>query len=72
MVNQLDVTVLLIIVLVVMLVGFIATMLVGKSKRNQEEDPGYMQKTGAKWLRLSLLYIAAIVVIVLVFVLAID
>lgn len=62
----------LIIVLVVMLAGFVATMLVGKSKRNQEEDPRYMQKTGAKWLRLSLLYVAAVVAIVVVLVAAIK
>ncbi|MFD0673312.1 hypothetical protein [Cohnella sp. GCM10027633] len=67
-----DVTVLLVIVLVVMLAGFVATMMVGKSKRNQEENPGYMKKTGMKWLRLGLLYVAATAAIVTVLVMAVK
>lgn len=63
-----DVTVLLIVVVVVMLAGFVATFMVGKSRSNQVEDPRYMQKTGSKWLRLTLLYVAAILAVVLIFV----
>jgi NADH:ubiquinone oxidoreductase subunit 3 (subunit A) len=63
-----DVTVLLVIVFVVMLVGFVATIMVGKSKSNQEENSQYMQKTGTKWLRLTWLYIVTILAIVLIFV----
>ncbi|MFC5531142.1 hypothetical protein [Cohnella yongneupensis] len=67
-----DVTIMLIIVFVVMLIGFVATVMVGKSKSNQEENPRYMQKTGTKLLRLTLLYVVTIIVIVLIFVLAIK
>ncbi len=63
-----DVTVLLIVVVVVMLAGFVATIMVGKSRSNQVEDPRYMQKTGSKWLRLTLLYVAAILVVALIYV----
>lgn len=63
-----DVTVLLIVVVVVMLAGFVATIMVGKSKSNQVEDPSYMQKTGSKWLRLTLLYVVAILAVVLIYI----
>lgn len=62
-----DVTTMLIVVFVVMLVGFVATIMVGKSKSNQAENPGYMQKTGSNWLRLTLIYVVAIVAVAVIY-----
>jgi hypothetical protein len=63
-----DTTVMLVIVLVIMVAGFVATMLVGKSKSNQQEASGYMHKTGAKLARLSWLYVITIVLAVVIFI----
>ena len=63
-----NVTAMLIVVFAVMVVALVATFMVGLSKGNQQEDPGYMQKTGAKWLRLMLLYAVATIAIVAVFI----
>jgi heme/copper-type cytochrome/quinol oxidase subunit 2 len=63
-----DVTSMLILVFAVMLIALIATIMVGKSQANQDENSQYMQRTGAKWLRIGLLYVATIIVIVLIFI----
>jgi hypothetical protein len=51
---------------IIMLIGFVATIMVGFSKRNREGDPTYDKKTGLKWIRLSLIYAVVIVAAYLV------
>lgn len=63
-----NVTVMLLVVFAVMVVALVATFMVGFSKGNQQENPSYMQKTGSKWLRLTLLYAVTVVAIVAVFI----
>ncbi len=56
------------IVVVVMVAGFVATLIIGQSKSNRESDPTYTQNTGKKWLRLGAIYVAGIIAVaVLIF-----
>ena len=52
-------------VVVVMLAGLVGTIMIGRSKSNNEENPGYMQHTGKKWGRLAAIYLLVIVVVVI-------
>ncbi|MEW9698349.1 hypothetical protein [Paenibacillus sp. SI8] len=45
---------------IILLFGVVATFMVGFSRKNQEGDPTYFQKTGRKWIRLTALYVIAI------------
>jgi len=53
-------------VIVVMIAGAIATIKIGQSQSNKEEDPGYFQQTGKKWVRLSGIYVIGIVVVIII------
>jgi hypothetical protein len=44
----------------ILLIGLIATLMVGFSRQNREGDPTYFQKTGMKWFRLTSLYVISI------------
>ncbi len=46
---------------IIIMIGFVSTMMLGFSKKNREGDPSYDQKTGKKWLRLALIYTVVIV-----------
>lgn len=46
---------------VILLFGLVGTFMVGFSRKNREGDQTYFQKTGTKWIRLSALYVIAIV-----------
>ncbi|MBN2984396.1 MULTISPECIES: hypothetical protein [Cohnella] len=45
-------------------IGLAATIVIGQSKSNREEDPRYFQQTGRKWLRLGGIYILGIIAVV--------
>jgi hypothetical protein len=45
----------------VMFIGVLGTVMVGFSQTNKEGNPTYFQKTWAKWSRLTLFYVVAIV-----------
>ncbi|MCD1261748.1 hypothetical protein B5M42_023405 [Paenibacillus athensensis] len=45
---------------VILLAGLAGTLMVGFSKKNRDGDQTYFQKTGAKWVRLTSLYVVAI------------
>ncbi|ALS23652.1 hypothetical protein IJ22_32910 [Paenibacillus naphthalenovorans] len=50
-----------IIFLTIMLIGTIATIMIGLSKKNKEGNPGYDKRTGSIFKNLSIYYIIAIV-----------
>lgn len=50
-------------VIIVMLVGLIATLIIGQSQSNKREDPSYSQHTRAKWIRLISIYVGGIAVV---------
>lgn len=45
---------------IILLVGLIATIMIGFSNKNREGDQTYFQKTGTKWVRLTALYVVSI------------
>ncbi|MED5017973.1 hypothetical protein P9847_11740 [Paenibacillus chibensis] len=57
---------LLILAVVVMVAGFVATMMIGESKSNKKADPNYFKFTGKKWARLSGIYIACIILLAVI------
>jgi ABC-type Fe3+ transport system permease subunit len=59
---------LIILVVLVMVSGLIATLIIGRSQSNKEENPRYSQQTGRKWLRLGGLYVVGIVAVVVILV----
>ncbi|GIO67980.1 hypothetical protein NYE48_07470 [Paenibacillus sp. FSL M7-1455] len=57
---------LLVMAVLVMAAGFVATMMIGQSKSNKESDPNYFKHTGKKWGRLSGIYVACIIVLAVI------
>ncbi len=55
-------------VVLVMAGGFVATMLIGNSKSNREENDDYSKRTGTKWARLSGIYAGCMVIVVVLFI----
>lgn len=53
---------------IVMAIGFVATVVIGQSKSNKEENPSYFHYTEKKWLRLGGIYVVSIVLVVIVMV----
>ncbi|WNR46790.1 hypothetical protein [Paenibacillus roseipurpureus] len=45
---------------IILLVGLIATVMIGFSNKNRVGDQTYFQKTGLKWVRLTALYVVSI------------
>ncbi|CAI6032956.1 hypothetical protein [Cohnella sp. JJ-181] len=62
----------IILVVIVMVAGFAATIAVGRSKSNKEGNPGYFHQTGKKWANLSWIYVVCTVVIVAVLIYALN
>ncbi|MDI4645986.1 hypothetical protein [Cohnella hashimotonis] len=62
----------IILVIVVMVVGFAATIAIGQSRTNKEGNPGYFQQTGKKWANLSWIYVVCTVAIVAVLIYALN
>ncbi|MFS0727051.1 hypothetical protein [Paenibacillus sp. 1P07SE] len=48
----------------VVVLGLVATIIIGQSKSNRETDPRYMKNTGRKWLRLSAIYVVGVLIVV--------
>jgi hypothetical protein len=55
-----------VIVIIVMVSGLIATVIIGQSQSNKEENPRYSQQTGRKWLRLGGIYIISIIAVAII------
>ncbi|MFF2889118.1 hypothetical protein [Paenibacillus sp. NPDC057967] len=51
------------IIILVMAVGLISTIWIGRSASNKVEDPRYSQQTGRKWLRLGVIYVVGIIIV---------
>ncbi|MBB3126797.1 heme/copper-type cytochrome/quinol oxidase subunit 2 [Paenibacillus rhizosphaerae] len=74
--NQLDGRVnsmvwLMVLAVIVLIWGLFATMRIGQSPSNKEQNPQYFQDTGKKWLRLLGFYgisivAAAIIIVILI------
>jgi len=54
------------IVVVVMVAGFVATLIIGQSKSNKATDPRYTQNTGKKWLRLGSIYVVGMIAVAVI------
>lgn len=52
-----------VIVVIVMAAGLVATVVIGQSKSNKEENPQYSEQTGRKWLRLGVMYLLGILIV---------
>lgn len=59
-----DLTLMLVISVILILIAGVATVMIGMSKRNKEENPEYMQKSKAKLIRLTILYVIATIAFV--------
>lgn len=59
-----DITLMLVISVVLIVIAGVATVMIGMSKRNREENPEYMQKYKAKLIRLTVLYAIATIAFV--------
>jgi len=57
---------LLVVVIIVMLAGLVSTWMIGQSKSNQRTDSRYTQNTGKKWIRLSGIYVAGMIVVAII------
>lgn len=62
----------LILIIVFALIGVVATIQIANSKENKEENPSYDKKTGEKWIRLTIYYVAATAVGLIVFLIYIS
>lgn len=45
---------------VILIIGVAATLIIGFSRGNREGDQTYFQKTGTKWVRLTVIYVISI------------
>jgi heme/copper-type cytochrome/quinol oxidase subunit 2 len=57
---------------VVMVLGLIATLMIGLSKSNKEENPVYFRHTGRKWIRLSGIYVVSLVIAAIIFIILLN
>lgn len=55
-----------IVIILILAFGLIATLRIGQSQSNREENPRYAQQTGRNWLRLGVMYAIGVVAVVLV------
>ncbi|MFC5700317.1 hypothetical protein ACFPVX_03390 [Cohnella faecalis] len=63
---------LIILVVVVMVAAVAATLMVGFSRSNNQEDTGYTANTGRKWGRLIALYAVSIILVAILFIALMD
>ncbi|WP_136605254.1 hypothetical protein [Paenibacillus dokdonensis] len=57
---------LMVLAVIVMIVGFIATMMIGESKENKKENSNYFKFTGKKWMHLSWIYVLCTVMLAII------
>ncbi|MDU4694677.1 MULTISPECIES: hypothetical protein [Paenibacillus] len=60
---------LIVIIVLILAFGLIATIRIGQSQSNREENPRYTQQTGRNWLRLGVMYAIGVLAVVLVLIL---
>lgn len=60
---------LIVIIVLILAFGLIATIRIGQSQSNREESPRYTQQTGRNWLRLGVMYAIGVLAVVLVLIL---
>ncbi|NBD23156.1 hypothetical protein [Paenibacillus glycinis] len=53
---------LIVLVVIVLLAGLVGTIMIGESKDNKKENPGYFQNTDRKWRSLSGIYVIGLLV----------
>lgn len=57
-----------IVIILILAFALIATVRIGQSQSNREENPGYTQQTSRNWLRLGVMYAIGVLAVVLVLV----
>jgi uncharacterized membrane protein YjgN (DUF898 family) len=60
---------LILIIVLILAFGLIATIRIGQSQSNREENSRYTQQTGQNWLRLGVMYAIGVLAVVLVLIL---
>lgn len=60
---------LILVIILILAFGLIATIRIGQSQSNQEENPRYTQQTGRNWLRLGVMYAIGVLAVVLALIL---
>lgn len=56
-------------IILILAFALVATIWIGQSQSNREENPRYSQQTGRNWLRLGGMYAIGVLAVVLVLVL---
>lgn len=59
----------ILIIVLILAFGLIATIRIGQSQSNREENSRYTQQTGQNWLRLGVMYAIGVLAVVLVLIL---
>ncbi|WP_219836108.1 hypothetical protein [Paenibacillus sp. R14(2021)] len=54
------------VVVIVMVLGFVGTMMIGQSKSNKEANSGYYANAEKKWNNLSGIYILSMIAVVII------
>lgn len=52
--------------MIVMLTGLVATIMIGRSQSNKEENHRYSQQTGRNWLRLGGIYVVGVLAVAVI------
>ncbi|MFC4807711.1 hypothetical protein [Paenibacillus sp. GCM10023250] len=65
-------TILFILVGIVMAAGVAATIMIGESKSNKQENPDYFRNTGRKWMSLTGIYAIGLAVAAICLIIFID
>ncbi|MFR9709560.1 hypothetical protein ACL02P_09030 [Paenibacillus sp. MB22_1] len=60
---------LILVIILILAFGLIATIRIGQSQSNREENPRYTQQSGRNWLRLGVMYAIGVLAVVLVLIL---
>lgn len=60
---------LILVIILILAFGLIATIRIGQSQSNREENPRYTQQTGRNWLRLGVMYAIGVLAVVLALIL---
>ncbi|MGP0583413.1 hypothetical protein [Paenibacillus timonensis] len=57
---------LILVIILILAFALIATVRIGQSQSNREENPRYTQQTGRNWLRLGVMYAVGVLAVVLI------
>lgn len=59
-------------IVIVMAIAFVATVMIGNSKQNKQDNPDYMKKSARNMTRLTLIYVVATAICIGLFIYLIN